>query len=122
MNTDKNEDGARLTICDPKALQAQIKGGGVCVDVVGDVLIIHEIFAHGLFEVLELTRNIHPRILPTDVHNISDIAQRSDTMNTYALSTEVQLLALQLREHLQELLHEANQLRGQIIFVLEERV
>ena len=71
---------------------------------------------------LKLTRNVHPRILRNARVEFSfRIGDREMNTLTYTLSGEVGLLPLQFGEDLQELLQESNELRGQIIFVLDIR-
>ena len=62
---------------------------------------------------MELTRHIHSRILSRNQLKIEDCSRV-----THAFSSHVEVLALQLFEHFQELLHEANELGGQIVLIL----
>lgn len=63
---------------------------------------------------MKLTRHIHSRILLQNQLKIEDCSRV-----THAFSSHVEILALQLREHLEELLHEADKLSGQVVLVLD---
>ena len=94
----KNESqGEQRTVRNPEPVQCQIQVRGVLVDVVGQVYHQHQRCTAADWTV-SLTRNVHPCI---------------------TLASQVQVLALQLREDLEELLEEAYDLSSDIILVLQ---
>ena len=71
---------------------------------------------------LKLTGNVHPRILRNArVESSFRIGDKKWIPPTYSLSGEAGPLPLQFGEDLQELLQKSNELRGQIISVLDVR-